>query len=46
MTALGIFALGLIVLLFSPLLRQLLGAVVWLLVGLWAVGHFLLPPGP
>jgi hypothetical protein len=46
MTVLCIFLLGLIVLLLSPLLRQLLGAVVWILVGLWAVGHFLLPPGP
>ena len=27
-------------------LRELLGAVVLFLVGMWAYGHFLLPPGP
>jgi hypothetical protein len=43
MTALCIFLLGLLVLLLSPFLRQLLGAVVWLLVAAWAYGHYLAP---
>ena len=47
MTALGIFLLGLIILVLCPFLRQLLGAIVVLFVAaMWAYGHFLLPPGP
>ena len=46
MTALGIFLLGLIILVLCPFLRQLLGAIVLFVAALWAYGHFLLPPGP
>ena len=44
MTALGIFLLGLIILVLCPFLRQLLGAIVLFVAAMWAYGHFLLPP--
>ena len=46
MTALGIFLLGLIILVLCAFLRQLLGAIVLFVAAMWAYGHFLLPPGP
>jgi hypothetical protein len=45
MTAFGIFLVFAIVLLSCPFLQRLLGTAILFLIGLWAVGHFLLPPG-